>query len=43
MVCLLRNLMYYLSACYAILYPKSMGNAIQATGKTNKLLSVTNV
>ena len=40
MVCQLRNLIYYLHACYTILYPKGKGRGIQATEKTNELLSV---
>ena len=43
MVCQFRNLIYYLNACYAILYPKDMGSGIQAIGKTNEVLSVMNV
>ena len=43
MVCQLRNLIYYLHACYAILYPKGMGSGIQAIDKTNELLSVMTV
>ena len=39
MVCQLRNLIYYLHACYAILYSKGMGSEIQAIDKTNELLS----
>ena len=36
----LRKLIYYLNACYAILYPKAMGSGIQAIDKTNELLSL---
>ena len=43
MVCHLRNLIYYLHACYTILYPKGMGSGIQAIDKTNELLSVMTV
>ena len=39
----LRNLMYYLNTCYAILYSKSMGSGIQIINKSNKLLSVMTV
>ena len=39
----MKNLIYYLHACYAILYPKGMGSGIQATDKTNELLSVMTV
>ena len=39
----LRNLIHYLHACYATLYPKGMGRGIQATDKTNELLSVITV
>ena len=35
MVCHLRNLTYYLNACYAIIYAEGMGGRIQAIGKTN--------
>ena len=37
MICQLKNLIYYLHACLAILYAKGMGNGTQAIGKTNKL------
>ena len=40
MVCQLINLIYYLNACYAILYPKGMGSRIQTINKTNELLTV---
>ena len=30
MVCQLGNLIYYLHACYTILYPEGMGSGIQA-------------
>ena len=40
MVCQLGNLMYYLHACYAVLYPKGMCSGIQAIDKTTELLSV---
>ena len=43
MDCQLRNLRYYLRTCYAIFYPKGMGSGIQATNKTNELLSVMTV
>ena len=39
MVCELINLIYYLNASYAVLYPKCMGSGIQAIEKINKLLS----
>ena len=39
----LRNLIYYLNACYVILYPKDMGSGIQAIDTTNELLSLTTV
>ena len=43
MVFQLRNFIYYLSACYAMLYSKGMDSGIQATDKTNELLSVMTV
>ena len=43
MVCELRNLIYDLNACYAILYLKGMGSVIQAIDKTNELLTVMTV
>ena len=43
MVYQLKNLISYLNACYAILYPKGMGSGIQAIDKTNELLSVITV
>ena len=39
MVCKLRNLLYYLNACYDILHAKGVDNRIQTIDKTNKLLS----
>ena len=41
----LRNLIYYLNACYLIhiIYLKCMGSGIQNTGKPNRLLSVITV
>ena len=43
MVCYLRNLIYYLSAGYAILNLKGMSNGLQAIVNTNELLSVMTV
>ena len=43
LVCQLRNLIHYLNACYAILYPEGIGIEIQTIDKTNKLLSVMTV
>ena len=43
MFCQLRNLIYYLNACYAILYPKDMDIGIQTIDKTNEHLSVITV
>ena len=43
MVCHLRNLIYYLQACYAIVYPKSMASGIKTIEKTNELSSVMTV
>ena len=39
----MRNLIYYLYACCAILYPKGMSSGIQTIDKTNELLSIMTV
>ena len=43
MICRLRNLIYYVNAGYATLYPSGVGSEIQAINKTNDLLSVMTV
>ena len=43
MVCQLRNLIYHLNTCHAILYPKGMGSGIQTIDKTNETLSTMTV